>query len=350
MMNETQTKLGLLSDRRLIKVRGADAADFLQGLITTNINDVTSGIMKAGALLSPQGKVFFDFLVGRGGETCYFIDAPASIADMLTKRLSLYKLRSAVDILLHAPMKVAIIKNLQQFPKSGKRFSDINCDENNKEEPLTELCFCDDRFACEDKIMRLYQFGQFPESEKRFSDENCGINNKGEHESDTKIVSDAPATVASLNIEERQEWDFLRIENAIAESGADFTLGDVFAHDINLDQIGGLSFSKGCYIGQEVVSRMHHRGTARRRLLLVYAQEPLPASGTILEADAKPLGHMGSNITLHGENKGLAIVRLDRVKNALDKGLTITAGNIEVRLEIPAHVQFSYPSISTGDV
>ena len=65
-----------------------------------------------------------------------------------------------------------------------------------------------------------------------------------------------------------------RIANGIAESGADYALGDAFPHDVLLDEIGGVGFRKGCYVGQEVVSRMQHRGTARRRVLIVSATRP----------------------------------------------------------------------------
>jgi len=93
-----------------------------------------------------------------------------------------------------------------------------------------------------------------------------------------------------------EKWHRMRIEHGIAESGIDFDLGDVFPHDVNFDQIGGVSFKKGCYIGQEVVSRMHHRGTARRRLLLVEADSHLPPKGSPIEAAEKPIGTMGSHV------------------------------------------------------
>ncbi|TIV05683.1 MAG: folate-binding protein, partial [Mesorhizobium sp.] len=66
-------------------------------------------------------------------------------------------------------------------------------------------------------------------------------------------------------------WLNIRIANGIAESGADYQLGDAFPHDVLLDETGGVGFKKGCYIGQEVVSRMQHRGTARRRVLIASA-------------------------------------------------------------------------------
>lgn len=72
-------------------------------------------------------------------------------------------------------------------------------------------------------------------------------------------------------------WNQLRIRYAIVESDQDYEIGKVFPHDINYDQINGLAFNKGCYIGQEIVSRMHHRHAARRRILIVKGQCDLPS-------------------------------------------------------------------------
>jgi len=294
-MSEAQTIIGLLMDRCLIEIKGADAASYLQGLITTDLDVVAAGMMHSGALLSPQGKVLFDFLVGRSAQNNYYIDVAAIAGTSLAKRLSLYKLRAAVEIILHAP-----VQTLLHYGAAAQK---------------AEYCFIDNRLATEDKIVRSY----------------------------------TPITQNLLPTEERQKWDQIRIDNAIAESNTDFTLGDVFPHDINLDQIGGLSFTKGCYIGQEVVSRMQHRGTARRRLLLAYATGTLPAIGTVIEAGTKPVGMMGSSVINGNQAQGLAIVRLDRVKSALDKGLVISAAGTELRLEIPSRVQFSYPQTMGED-
>jgi len=292
--------LGILSQRQLIEVSGEEAASFLQTLITTNIDEVDDGGMMAGALLSPQGKILFDFLVGRQ-MSHLFLDTHQHVAETLVKRLNLYKLRSKIEIILHEPMPVVICQNHIGTPEQmGKP---------------AKFCFTDKRFNLSNKhIMRLY-----------------GVNDIADEQG-------------------RQEWDQLRIREAIAESGMDFALGDVFPHDINLDQIGGISFTKGCYIGQEVVSRMQHRGTARRRLMLAYAQTPLPESGTVIEAGGKILGQLGSHVEMKEGATGLALVRLDRVKMALDKGQSIEAGGVELRLEIPERVNFTYPETKDGNM
>ena len=108
---------------------------------------------------------------------------------------------------------------------------------------------------------------------------------------------------------------------------------------------GGVGFRKGCFIGQEVVSRMQHRGTARRRVLLVSAGADLPAAGTELRADGKVIGTLGSASGPYG----LAIARIDRVKAALDAGSEITAGDVAVSLAIPAWASFTYPEAANAE-
>jgi folate-binding Fe-S cluster repair protein YgfZ len=84
---------------------------------------------------------------------------------------------------------------------------------------------------------------------------------------------------------------------------------------------------------------MQHRGTARRRVLLVTAQTPLPAPGTDLAVEGRAVGTLGSS----AGTAGLAIVRIDRVKDALDNGQTILAGDIPVNLSIPGWARFTFP-------
>ncbi|HEY4191155.1 MAG TPA: folate-binding protein, partial [Mesorhizobium sp.] len=134
-------------------------------------------------------------------------------------------------------------------------------------------------------------------------------------------------------------WNALRIAHGVAESGADYALGDAFPHDVLLDQTGGVGFSKGCYVGQEVVSRMQHRGTARRRVLILSADTPLPGSGTEIAAAGKAVGVLGST----AGRQGLAIMRIDRVKEALDAGVAITASDVPVTVAIPNWATFTFP-------
>ena len=134
-------------------------------------------------------------------------------------------------------------------------------------------------------------------------------------------------------------WHAFRIANAIAESGGDYALGDAFPHDVLLDQMGGVGFKKGCYVGQEVVSRMQHRGTARRRVLIATSLDALPPPGTEVFASGRLIGTLGS---VAGQ-QALALVRIDKVKAAMDVRAPITAGGARLTLAIPSWAKFTFP-------
>jgi folate-binding protein YgfZ len=106
-----------------------------------------------------------------------------------------------------------------------------------------------------------------------------------------------------------------RIGLGVADSAADIGSGTLFPHEANLDQLNGVSFTKGCYVGQEVVSRTEHRGLARSRIIIARFGAEAPAAGTVLTADEKPLG----TVLSHAGSVALALVRLDRLAEAVVK-------------------------------
>jgi folate-binding protein YgfZ len=132
-----------------------------------------------------------------------------------------------------------------------------------------------------------------------------------------------------------------RIALGVPEAGKDFSLGDAFPHEALMDQLHGIDFDKGCYVGQEVVSRMQHRGTARTRIVpLVYLEGSAAEPGAEVAAGARSLGRTGSA----ADGRGLAMIRLDRAADALAAGEAILAGGHPVRLERPAWATFSVPA------
>jgi folate-binding protein YgfZ len=273
-----------LSDRSLIHVSGTEAEHFLQNLITVDLGQLGPGEVRPSALLSPQGKVMFDFLISRSGDG-FAIDIATALAADFSRRLMLYRLRAKVEISQPAESLVAT-------SWSGDSGS----------EPAGSGSLVDRRFPQGADVYRAYQ--------------------------------DVPTADADL-----AAWHLLRIAHGVAESGSDFAAGDAFPHDILYDFNGGIGFRKGCFVGQEVVSRMQHRGTARRRVVGVEAGSPLPAPGTAVEAGGRPIGTLG---TVEGR-QGLAIIRIDRAGDALDSGTPILAGDAELALSIPAWAGFTFP-------
>ena len=272
-----------LSGRAILNVTGEDAEDFLQNLITTDLDTLEHGDLKSGALLNPQGKILFEFLVSRNGGGLRLDTLQTSAVDLL-KRLTLYKLRAKVQISVNSESLVQVSWENESGPSEA------------------DSTVRDRRFPQSLNVMRRY--GDVP-------------------------TADVPEPI----------WTALRIAHGVAEAPMDYALGDAFPHDVNLDQTGGVSFRKGCFVGQEVVSRMQHRGTARRRILIVTGASALPATGTSITAKEREIGTLGSV----AGSSGLALVRIDRVKDAIDSGTTILAGDIPIHLAIPPEHRFTFP-------
>ncbi|MDP9839165.1 folate-binding protein YgfZ [Neorhizobium huautlense] len=268
-----------LPDRALLSVTGTDAQDFLHNLITTDIAGLAESEARPGALLTPQGKILFDFVIWRiAGGFAIEIDQPQREA--FARRLTMYKLRAAVDIAMVEETGVTVAWGGETLAGG-----------------VTDAAFA-----------------------------KAGI-----------ALQRAPGKQADGD---EAAYQALRISAGLAVSGRDFPLQDAFPHDVLLDKDDGLSFRKGCYVGQEVVSRMQHRGTARRRVVIVSADEDLPAAGTEILAGAKPVGTLGST----AGDQGLAIVRIDRVGDALTNGTPLTAADIPVSLTLPEWTGLSFPT------
>ncbi len=135
---------------------------------------------------------------------------------------------------------------------------------------------------------------------------------------------------------EAEGYDAARIALGLADSDADLGSGGFFPHEANLDQLGGVSFRKGCYVGQEVVSRMEHRGTARSRILPVWFEGEAPAKGSDIRAGDKQVGTLLSSVG----DRALALIRLDRLAEAVDPLLTDT---VRVHVLKPRWVRYEVP-------
>lgn len=258
----------LLTDRAVIALSGADAESFLQGLITNDMKDCREGRPIYAALLTPQGKILFDFIVAKEGD--YFLmDCAAVRADELVKRLGFYRLRAKVEIAPRPDLKVAAVWS----EKSDIGFSDP----------------------------RLAEMGR------------------------RAIAAQLPAASATL-----ADYHAHRIQLGVPDS-ADLPPDTTFALDAGFDELHGVSFTKGCFIGQEVTARMKHRGTARRRMVIVESNGPLPAAGTPLVAEQQEIGTL---VTSQGL-RGIALVRLDRLADAEMSRTAIMARSISVTLRKP---------------
>lgn len=264
----------LLADRSLIQVSGDDADDFLQNLVTCSLDKVDEITFAHGGLLTPQGKVLFEFVVSKGSAG-FWLNVHQPLAAELVRRLTFYRLRAKVDLtLLDRPVGIS-------WPSNA---GDSAADPRNAE-------------------LGSWSYG--------------GMVNPNS---------------------QPKQWHAHRIELGIPLIGHDYEAGTQFPHDILMDETGGVDFEKGCYVGQEVVSRMQHRGTARNRLAMVRSKPDLPAAGTPLEANGRQIGVMGSSVN----GRGLAIVRIDRAVAAQNNGEAITASGVTVEISKPINARYEW--------
>jgi folate-binding protein YgfZ len=280
-------KAAFLPDRGVVKVSGDDARDFLNGLLTTDATLLRPGLGRFGALLTPQGKIIVDFLIteapsGHGGG--FLIDCPRALAQALADKLGFYKLRA----------KVAV---------------------ENLSDSLGVLAAWDGDFAIKPDLA--------------FADpRNATL---GWRILAPVELAQKVADLIGAELVDSTAYDAHRIVSGVPRGGLDFMYGDAFPHETNMDRLHGVDFEKGCYVGQEVVSRMQHRGTARTRTVRVILDDFSPEPGTTILAGDKPVGTMGSTA---GHN-GLALIRTDRAADALGAGSPLTAGGLTIRLADP---------------
>ena len=280
-------KAAFLPDRGVVKVSGGDARDFLNGLVTTDVTLLRPGLGRFAALLTPQGKIVTDFLLteaplGHGGG--FLIDCPRALAQALADKLGFYRLRA----------KVAIENLSDSFG--------VLAAWDGEPATMPDLAFADPRQpALGWRIL-------IPEE-----------------------LAQKVADLIGADLVDSAAYEAHRIALGIPRGGLDFMYGDAFPHETNMDHLHGVDFEKGCYVGQEVVSRMQHRGTARTRTVRVIVDGPSPEPGATVLAGDKPVGTMGSTASPHG----LALVRTDRVADALQSGLPLTSGGIAIRLAEP---------------
>lgn len=290
IFKSTDMKAAFLPDRGVIKVSGEDARTYLNGLVTTDIAQVAPDAGRFGALLTPQGKIVADFLIVEapaddGGG--FFIECAGALAQPLTAKLNFYKLRARV-----------LVENLS--------------------DRLGVLAAWDGEPA-----VRLELSYRDPRSERLGWRAVLPLELAGK-----------AATLIGAALVDAAAYEAHRIACGAPAGGVDFAYGDAFPHEANMDRLHGVDFSKGCYVGQEVVSRMQHRGTARTRIVRVRIDDMRPEPGTAILAGDRPVGTMGSS----ADGMGLALMRIDRLADARDAGLPLTAGGVALSLVDPADV------------
>ncbi len=291
----------LLPNRGVVKVAGDDARRFLNGIITADVENLAPGTARYAALLTPQGKIIVDFLVTEaaaedGGG--FFLDCPKALAVTLVERLGFYKLRAKVMVEdLSAALGVLAVWDGRAETDYGLGYPDPR---------LPALGW---------RVMLPPHLAQ-------------------------EAAADLGATLIDA-----EAYEAHRIALAIPRGGVDFAYGDTFPHEADLDQLGGVDFDKGCYVGQEVVSRVEHRASARSRVVAAAYDDFAPVPGTAVMAGDKSLGWLGSS----ANGRALALLRLDRTEEALAAGTPINAGGLPIRPLKPSWARFAFSAAEAAE-
>ncbi len=269
----------LRADRALFRFSGPDAHRLLNDVVTGHVPE-SGDVAAVWALLSPQGKILAEGLVGHA-EDALWLDVHKQVADDFFKRMKMYRLRAKVEI-----------EDLRDTHRMGFATEPAHIAHRDRLGPVA-----------------------------------LGY----------RVI--APVEEAAGWSQDQTGYHTARIAAGVLHQGNDFPANDAFAHDLGLDIIEGIDFAKGCYVGQEVVSRMKHRGTARRRPVIVSGVDA--PSGAPVIAGTREAGTLGQAV----DGKAVAILRLDRITDLS----AVTVEGKPVTLALPDWATYQFGGPEAGD-
>lgn len=251
----------LADDRKVLRISGKDHYTFLQDLVSNDLKGLSEGVVYS-ALLSPKGKYLFDFFVVSDGVSL-LIDVKSDRAAALIQRLTMYRLRADVTL---EQSEIAVLQGLGKPPNIARTFADP----------------------------RHTALGWRAYVEK---------NEVAGH-----LAGVAPMT--------EDDWLALRIEHIVPETGIELIPDDSYILESGFEQLNGVDFAKGCYVGQEITARMKHKTELRKGLARVKTDSAMPDIGTPITVDGKPVGTLYSSLN----GVGIAYLRFDRAGGEMQAG------------------------------
>ncbi len=283
----------LLPHRSVIAVGGDDRVEFLQGLISNDTTKAAPGRAVWAALLTPQGRFLNDMFVVDGGDGTLLLETERERAAALAKKLNLYKLRSKVTVEdRSAAMDVAVV-----FGAGAEKTLPID----------GTIAFVDPRLA------------------------DLGVRVLAPTGKAAALLQARGLAEASLD-----DYDTLRISLGVPDGSRDLPVEKALLLESGFDELNGVDWKKGCYMGQELTARTKYRGLVRKRLFPVRIEGTLPVSGTTIELDGQEVGELRSGA---GE-RAIAMLRLDAARG----GGALTAGGARIVPEFPAWMRLPEPS------
>ncbi len=297
------TKFAYLETRGVIRIAGDDARTFLQGLISNDVDKVSESRAVYAAFLTPQGKYLFDFFVAQGpdGPNDLLLDCEASRFDDFLKRLKLYKLRAKVTLSdARTELKVAAI-----FDEDAADTLGLAKDAGAAATLGGGVAFVDPRLA--DAGVRV-------------------------------ILPAGSNALDELTQATTDDYDRHRLALGLPDGSADIEVEKATLLESGFEDLNGVDFNKGCYMGQELTARTKYRGLVKKRLMPVTLDGPLPAPGTEITIDGRNAGEIRSGRDEHA----IALLRLDAVEKA-NAGDRLTAGSTTVVPDTPDWMNLPEP-------
>jgi folate-binding protein YgfZ len=273
----------LLDDRGILAVSGPDRRPFLQGLVSNDVDKVCPTASRYAALLTAQGKYLHDFMMVEAGESIW-LDAEAARLGDLKRRLSMYRLRARVSLDERSDLAVAAIFGAGEAAILGLP------SEPGAARPLgSGVAFVDPRLA------------------------SLGARAILPRENARAVLADAGIAETGFDI-----YDRLRLSLGIPDGSRDLVLEKSILLESGFDELNGVDWQKGCYIGQELTARTRYRGLVKKRLTPVRIEGPAPPPGAAVTADGREIGEMRSS----RGGLGLALLRIEPVR----EGKILAAG------------------------
>ena len=281
-----------LPTRGVLAVSGPDARSFLQGMVSNDVDKVDAETAIYAGLLSPQGKFLYDFFIALDGDVFLLDCERERIAD-LAKRLGMFRLRAKAEIADRSEeMSVAAVV--------GDRAAEVLglAPEHGRAGPFGQgVAFVDPRLA--------------------------GLGARAVLPAASAVTSLEEAGLRQGDI---ADYETLRLSLGIPDGSRDIVVDRAFLLESNFEELHGVDFTKGCYVGQENTSRQKYRGTVRKRLLPVRVEGPLPEPGTPILLGDKEVGTMRSGF----DGRAIALLRLEYVDEAKSSGTALTAGEATI--------------------
>jgi len=292
----------VLAERGLVALRGDDAKGLLQGVISTDIERVTPSSASYGALLTPQGKYLFDFVILQLGDALLLDTERARIEDLM-RRLLMYRLRAKVEIEDRSEaLEVAAVLG-----------HDLAARLDLPERPGAARALNDGVVLIDPRLPRLGGRAVLPRGRGAAALEKLGF------------AALPPAA-----------YEQARLALGVPDGSRDLVVDRSTLLESGFEELHGVDFQKGCFVGQELTARMKYRGLVRKRLMPVAFEGPPPAPGTPIRLDGKDAGEMRSS----QDGRGIALLRLEQVARAAEGGVPLLADATEVIPHKPDWAKF----------